>query len=471
MSDLVYTRVSTDEQSTLRQTHLLAEAGLTAGAEGVRMFSDPATSSKIPALTRAGFTELAGYTRPGDTLTVSELYRLCRDLADILAVRGWCQQHGVKLRVLSGPLSTITDLAATDATTTMLVNIVVSVGQFQRDLQNELTREGLAAAWAQGARSGRRPQVAKLGAVDDVRTAFRDGTSIAALAREHGVSRGAIRTAVADLLPDQPQRPVAATVTAPEAVLVEIPGKIAQYLAEHDDLGEQEQRALRKGRTVRRGQGYSLHVTATPEIHQALLAAAATLGAEGASSADRKAYRIYFDRLNAAATIAATPAAAVRNIGTESSATPPDTEIRRPKPARLTGPGSEVSPELVARLEKQRVAMAASRCPTCGNEPVEARARWQQRQDLAIVWLYADPDRPGAVIEKHHCMQCQPHQHFATIVCPLCGDGPMVAGDLADLMPDEKNPPELVRGWLTEQGWHDDPDDGLVCAEHRPVSS
>jgi putative DNA-invertase from lambdoid prophage Rac len=86
MSNLVYTRVSTDEQSTLRQTHLLAEAGLAAGVEGVRMFSDPATSSKIPALTRAGFQELAGYTRPGDTLTVSELYRLCRDLADILAV-------------------------------------------------------------------------------------------------------------------------------------------------------------------------------------------------------------------------------------------------------------------------------------------------------------------------------------------------------------------------------------------------
>lgn len=300
MSDLVYTRVSTDEQSTQRQTHLLAEAGLTAGAEGVRLFSDPATSSKIPALTRAGFQQLAGYARPGDTLTVSELYRLCRDLADILAVHGWSQQHGVKLRVLSGPLSTITDLAATDATTTMLVNIVVSVGQFQRDLQNELTREGLAAAWAQGTKSGRRPQVAKLGAVDDVRAAFREGVSIAALAREHGVSRGAIRTAVADLLPDQPQWPVATTVTAPQAVLVEIPGKIARYLADHDSLGEQEQRALRTGRTVRRGQGYSLHVTAAPEIHQALLAAAATLNAEGASSADRKAYRIYSDRLNTA---------------------------------------------------------------------------------------------------------------------------------------------------------------------------
>jgi len=33
--------------------------------------------------------------------------------------------------------------------------------------------------------------------LDEVRQAYRDGTSVAALAREHGVSRVAIRTAVA----------------------------------------------------------------------------------------------------------------------------------------------------------------------------------------------------------------------------------------------------------------------------------
>jgi len=102
--------------------------------------------------------ELVRYARPGDRLTVSEIYRPCRDLADILAAREWCRAHGVKLRVLSGPLSSIVDLAATDATTTMLVNVLVSVGQFQRDLQNELTRDGLAAVRAQGVRSGRRPR-------------------------------------------------------------------------------------------------------------------------------------------------------------------------------------------------------------------------------------------------------------------------------------------------------------------------
>ena len=61
------------------------------------------------------------------------------------------------------------------------------------------------------------------------------------------------------------------------------------------------QHALRQGHTVRRGQGYRLHVTAAPHVHHALLAAVAPLGADGAASAACKAYRIYADRLTAAA--------------------------------------------------------------------------------------------------------------------------------------------------------------------------
>ncbi|MGW3470365.1 hypothetical protein ACWDKQ_18330 [Saccharopolyspora sp. NPDC000995] len=49
---------------------------------------------------------------------------------------------------------------------------------------------------------------------------------------------------------------------------------------------------------MRRGQGYSLHVTALRDVHQALLATAVALNADGASSAERKAYRIYAYRLN-----------------------------------------------------------------------------------------------------------------------------------------------------------------------------
>ncbi|MEO3884514.1 recombinase family protein [Nonomuraea sp. B5E05] len=99
----------------------------------------------------------ASAAHPGDTLTVSELFRLCRDLMDIHAVRDWCQARGVVLRVLSGPLSNFHDLAAEDATTALIINVITAVGQFQRDLQNELTAEGIAAAEAEGRYRGRPP--------------------------------------------------------------------------------------------------------------------------------------------------------------------------------------------------------------------------------------------------------------------------------------------------------------------------
>lgn len=97
-------------------------------------------------------------------------------------------------------------------------------------------------------------------------------------------------------MPGQPERP-AAEATPVQPIRVEIPGKVADHLAGIDGLDAMQREVLRRGRTVRRGQGYSLHVTALPEVHQALLAAAAALGADSATSADRKAYRIYADRL------------------------------------------------------------------------------------------------------------------------------------------------------------------------------
>lgn len=212
---IVYSRSSTATQSLLRQRHILTEAGLlvrtegvAAGfhpAEGVLLFEDPATTSKIPALERPAFAKVAAAAHPGDVLTVPELFRLCRDLVDIHAVRDWCQARGVALRVLSGPLSNFHDLAANDATTALLINVITAVGQFQRDLQNELTAEGIAAAEAEGRYRGR-PAALDGAQRQEVREAFQDqGPSIAALARAHGVSRAAVRTALADLLPDQAQ--------------------------------------------------------------------------------------------------------------------------------------------------------------------------------------------------------------------------------------------------------------------------
>ncbi|MGJ6969807.1 hypothetical protein ACSDR0_48840 [Streptosporangium sp. G11] len=122
--------------------------------------------------------------------------------------------------------------------------------------------------------------------------AYLDGQTIAALAREHGVSRGAVRTAVADLMPEHVA--VDEGTTAPELpVSLDMPGKVADFLRA-TELDDAERAALSHGVTVRRGQGYTLRVTASPAVHRQLLARCQPLdGAQGtpAVPAQRKGVR------------------------------------------------------------------------------------------------------------------------------------------------------------------------------------
>ncbi|WP_229877986.1 resolvase [Streptomyces bluensis] len=136
-----------------------------------------------------------------------------------------------------------------------MVQNLAAAGELQRDLQRELTYDGLRAAEAKGNKGGRRPAV-PAEKTRAVRTAYLEGRSIAALAREHGVSRGAIRTAVAYLLPEHT---AAATDTlAPELpVVLHMPGKVADFLRTAA-LDDAERAALDQGVTVRRGRGYTL---------------------------------------------------------------------------------------------------------------------------------------------------------------------------------------------------------------------
>ncbi|MFE6522759.1 hypothetical protein [Streptomyces sp. NPDC057794] len=68
------------------------------------------------------------------------------------------------------------------------------------ELQRELTYDGLRSADATGSKGGRRPAV-PAEKTDAARAAYLDGCSVAVPARDHGVSRGTIRTAGADLRP------------------------------------------------------------------------------------------------------------------------------------------------------------------------------------------------------------------------------------------------------------------------------
>jgi putative DNA-invertase from lambdoid prophage Rac len=93
--------------------------------------------------------------------------------------------------VENGLLSGI-DLAADDPGTTMVVNVLASVLQFQRDMISENTREGVAAAAAAGKVLGR-PAALDDDQVTELVKAYRKGAAVKALARQYGVDPKVVR--------------------------------------------------------------------------------------------------------------------------------------------------------------------------------------------------------------------------------------------------------------------------------------
>ncbi|MFI8093815.1 recombinase family protein [Streptomyces sp. NPDC086080] len=298
MANLVYKRVSTDQQSTDRQNLVLAEAGI---EDPVVFEEDAGTSSRLHPLERPKFSELLTYARPGDVVHISEMFRLVRGTGHILDVLDVMHRDQVALRIHDGAFSAM-DLTARHPrtgellfTVKFMVQTLAAAGELQRDLQRELTYDGLRAAEAKGNKGGRRPAV-PADKTADVRAAYLGGQSIASLARDHHVSRGAIRTAVSDLLPEY----TAADQDAPAPelpVLLDMPGKVADFLRA-TELEPAERAALDQGVTVRRGQGYTLRVNTTPEVHRQLLDRCQPLDHATAIPAQRKARREYANRVS-----------------------------------------------------------------------------------------------------------------------------------------------------------------------------
>ncbi|WP_399880034.1 hypothetical protein ACGH7X_00200 [Streptomyces sp. BBFR51] len=79
-----------------------------------------------------------------------------------------------------------------------------------------------------------------------------------------------------------------------------MPGKVGDFLRT-SALDDVERAALDQGVTVRRGQGYTLRVSAVPAVHHGLLARCQPLdGGHGAPAvpAQRKARREYENRVS-----------------------------------------------------------------------------------------------------------------------------------------------------------------------------
>lgn len=299
MTDRLYLRHSTDKQTDARQRHALAK--LIEG--GAPVYEDPATSSRILSLHRPGFKQLLEEAAVDDTIRLADAARLFRSVADVLALRPVLIRRGLHLKVESGLLSGI-DLAADDPGTKMVVSVLAAVLEFQRDMISENTKEGVAAASASGKTLGRPPALDE-GEVIEIIEAHREGAAVKALARQYGVAPKTIRRALdsagarevpddlgvllGDLDDDQEQE------LADPTVSVDVPGLVAEHLQATEDAKIRE--ALRDGRTIRRGQGYSVRATAPLSVHLAMLEQSTDLIM--ATPAGRKAHRVHSNRVTA----------------------------------------------------------------------------------------------------------------------------------------------------------------------------
>lgn len=91
------------------------------------------------------------YLRAEDTLVVTKLDRLARNVVHLGQIVGTLKDKGVSLRILDLGLDTSTP------TGELILNMMGAVAQFEREMMLERQREGIAKAKSEGKYKGRAP--------------------------------------------------------------------------------------------------------------------------------------------------------------------------------------------------------------------------------------------------------------------------------------------------------------------------
>jgi DNA invertase Pin-like site-specific DNA recombinase len=139
-----YARVSTLDQDPTLQLDALAAAGC------AKVFEDRASGARAD---RPGLRQAFDYAREGDVLIVWKLDRLGRSLPHLIETVAALEKRGVGFRSLTEAIDTTTPGGR------LVFHLFGALGQFERDLIQERTRAGLAAASARGRKGGRKPVV------------------------------------------------------------------------------------------------------------------------------------------------------------------------------------------------------------------------------------------------------------------------------------------------------------------------
>jgi DNA invertase Pin-like site-specific DNA recombinase len=133
-----YARVSTRGQ-TLEVQHAALTA---AGVAPARVFAEKKAGNPRPQ-----WQDVRSRLRSGDTLTVTRLDRMGRDMREILETAWSLQDLGATLEILSGPLAGVCDPRGMGK---IFFAMLAGLAELEREMMIERTNDGLAQAAHRG---------------------------------------------------------------------------------------------------------------------------------------------------------------------------------------------------------------------------------------------------------------------------------------------------------------------------------
>ena len=179
-----YARVSTSKQGQSLDTQ--RDALIDAGCDPQHIYSDTISGTKWQ---RPGLDDALAYMRPDDTLVVTRLDRLGRSLADTVNTIADLAERDINVKVLEPALDT------SKPTDKVVINVMASLAEWERDLLVQRTREGVAHVRAQGRVAGPKRKLDKEQA-QIAKELVDGGKSVSAVARTFNVSRPTIYRAL-----------------------------------------------------------------------------------------------------------------------------------------------------------------------------------------------------------------------------------------------------------------------------------
>ena len=176
-----YARTSTIEQKSGLDTQIDQLQAL----DCHKIFAEQVSSVQH----RQQLDDALDYVREGDTLVVTKLDRLARSVSHLHKIHERLVSKNVHLKILNLNIDTATP------TGKLMMNLMGSIAEFERDMMLERQREGIQKAKQAGRYKGRVPTA--MAKSDQIIQLFKDGVTKADIARQLNISRASVYRALA----------------------------------------------------------------------------------------------------------------------------------------------------------------------------------------------------------------------------------------------------------------------------------